>query len=271
MKKAWLRFYAELNDFLPEEKRHGPFERGFGPGATVKDFIEAAGIPHTEVDLILANGDAVDFSYGVREGDRISVYPVFEALDIGPIARLRPRPLREPRFILDTHLGRLARYLRMLGFDALYRNNYGDDELARASVAEGRILLTRDAGLLKRGIITHGYWVRQTDIGGQVLEIVGRFDLAARVAPFQRCLRCNALLRPVEKDTIAARLPPMVRREHREFQKCPDCGRIYWKGSHYDRMQRWIQRVLEGSRQRHRNLSGKTRQIPDSRIGRSDR
>ncbi|HPA16696.1 MAG TPA: Mut7-C RNAse domain-containing protein [Verrucomicrobiae bacterium] len=244
MKMAVLRIYAELNDFLPAERRQAPFSRAFGPGTSVKDLIEGAGVPHTEVDLILANGVPVDFSYLVRDGDRISAYPVFESLDIGPIARLRPRPLREPRFILDTHLGRLARYLRMLGFDALYRNDYRDDELARVSAVGQRILLTRDAGLLKRAVVTRGYWVRETDVRRQLAEVVVRFDLAASVAPFQRCLRCNGRLEPVEKEVVAGRLPPMVRLQHREFQRCPDCDRIYWKGSHYRRMRQWVDLML---------------------------
>ncbi|MCL4402662.1 MAG: Mut7-C ubiquitin/RNAse domain-containing protein, partial [Acidobacteria bacterium] len=139
--RATFRFYAELNDFLAPERRARPFDREFIDASTVKDMIESFGIPHTEVDLILANGESVDFDYIVRDGDRISVYPMFEALDISPLLRVRPRPLRDPRFVLDIHLGRLAGYLRMMGFDTLYRNDYTDAELARISRDEHRILL----------------------------------------------------------------------------------------------------------------------------------
>ena len=161
MPVATFRFYAELNDFLPREYRYTAFEYRFLDVATVKDRVDSFGVPHTEVDLILVNGQSEDFSYQIRDGDRISVYPVFEALDISGLTRLRPEPLRDPRFVLDVHLGRLAAYLRMLGFDALYHNNWTDERLAEISHLEHRILLTRDVGLLKRGSVIHGYYVRE--------------------------------------------------------------------------------------------------------------
>ncbi|MEK7405630.1 MAG: Mut7-C RNAse domain-containing protein, partial [Acidobacteriota bacterium] len=149
MNVAHFRFYGELNDFLSPERRMTAFPHSFELPAPVKDMIEGLGVPHTEVDLILANGESVDFSYVVRDGDRISVYPVFESLDITPLLRLRERPLRQPRFVLDAHLGKLAAYLRMLGFDTLYRNDYQDPELVALAARDKRILLTRDVGLLK--------------------------------------------------------------------------------------------------------------------------
>lgn len=170
--------------------------------------IESLGVPHTEVDLILVDGEPVDFSYIVQNGDRISVYPVFEAVDITPLVRLRAHPLRVVRFVLDNHLGKLATYLRLLGFDALYRNDYNDEVLARLSVEERRILLTRDRGLLKRGGITHGYCVRGTDPEQQLLEVIRRFDLGSATRPFNRCLLCNSLLEPVSKEAVSHRLPP---------------------------------------------------------------
>lgn len=243
MNHAEFRFYAELNDFLPPSKRLVPFSYPFEVSGSVKDMIESLGVPHTEVDLILANGESVDFSCLVRDGDRISVYPVFESIDIAPIVRVRPQPLREPRFVLDTHLGRLASYLRMLGFDALYRRDYQDDELLRVSMSEGRILLTRDRNLLKRRAVEHGYCVRETNPRRQLLESLARFDLFERLAPFTRCLRCNALLEPVAKPLIAGRLPPETRLHYEEFHLCHACGRVYWKGSHYRRMQRFIEEL----------------------------
>jgi uncharacterized protein with PIN domain len=207
--------------------------------------IEALGVPHTEVDLILVNSRSVDFSYLVQNGDRISVYPVFETFDITPLVRLRPHPLRETRFVLDVHLGRLTTYLRMLGFDALYRNDYADEELARISSSEGRILLTRDRGLLKRSIVTHGYCLRTTNPRQQLIEVLRRFDLFASVKPFQRCLHCNGLLQPVDKTAISQRLLPKTRQYYDEFHCCRVCDRIYWKGSHYQRMQQFVDSVLQ--------------------------
>jgi uncharacterized protein with PIN domain len=241
---AHFRFYAELNDFLSPERRMRRFAHPFVDAMPVKEMIEGFGVPHTEVDLILANGEPVDFSYVVRNGDWLSVYPMFEALDIAPLARLRPEPLREPRFVLDAHLGRLAGYLRMLGFDALYQNHAGDAELARVSRDERRILLTRDRGLLKRRAVTHGYFVRETAVRRQTSEVVSRFDLRRLIRPFTRCLRCNEPLEPASSEQALKRLPPRAAELYREFQACASCGRLYRKGGHYRRMQQFIESGL---------------------------
>jgi len=244
MKQADIRFYAELNDFLPAERRNRTSTYAFGVSGSVKDVIEALGVPHTEVDLILANGQSVDFSYRVRNRDRISVYPEFEAIDISPVIRLRPAPLRHVCFVLDTHLGRLAAYLRMVGVDTVYLRDCTDRELARISVDEKRILLTRDRGLLKRNIIIRGYFVRATNPREQLVEVLRRFGLFGSISPFERCIHCNTLLRPIPKVMVVDRLLPETRQHYEEFRICPECNRIYWKGSHYQRMQRFIEGVL---------------------------
>jgi hypothetical protein len=236
MAEARFRFYAELNDFLPPPRRFIEFPSGFPDGATVKDRIESLGVPHTEVDLILVNGQAVDFAYRVQDGDRVSVYPVFEAFDIAGLTRLRPEPLREPRFVLDSHLGKLAAYLRLMGFDTLYRNCWADEQLAQVSRDERRILLTRDLGLLKRGAVTHGHFMRETNARRQLAEAAQRFDLARLAKPFSRCLRCNAQLEPVAKEDVRSQLPARTAAFYEEFRRCPDCLRVYWKGGHYRRM-----------------------------------
>ncbi|MGA2118236.1 MAG: Mut7-C RNAse domain-containing protein [Bryobacteraceae bacterium] len=240
-----FRFYAELNDFLLPERRFTAFEHTFLDVATVKDRIESFGVPHTEVDLILVNGQSVDFGYLVRDGDRISVYPVFEAFDIAGLTRLRPEPLRDTRFVLDVHLGRLARYLRILGFDTLYGNCCADERLAEVSRQEHRILLTRDVGLLKRGSVTHGYYLRATQPREQLTEVLGRFDLGLLAKPFTRCPRCNTLLAEAGKDEVRDRVPAQVAQLHDAFLRCPDCGRAYWKGGHYRRMRLWIDAALD--------------------------
>jgi uncharacterized protein len=209
----------------------------------VKDLIESLGVPHTEVDLILVNGESVDFSRQIHDGDRIAVYPVFEALDIAPVLRLRPEPLRDPKFVLDVHLGKLAAYLRMLGFDTAYTNAASDPALVHISVEEGRILLTRDRGLLKHSAVTHGYWLRETDSRRQAAEAVNRFDLARSARPFTRCMACNALLRPVSRSEAADRVPLRAAEAYSDFQECPSCRRIYWQGTHYQRMRRWVEQL----------------------------
>jgi uncharacterized protein with PIN domain len=240
MKRADIRFYAELNDFLPPWRRGRATSYAFEVSGSVKDMIEALGVPHTEVDLVVANGNSVDFSYRMRHGDRISVYPVFEAIDISPLLRLRPQPLRDLRFVTDTHLGRLAAYLRMVGFDTVYRRDHQDEELAAISSNEKRVLLTKDRGLLKRNTVIRGCYVRATYPREQLAEVLQRFDLLGSIAPFQRCVHCNALLQPTQKESVSARLQPETKRYYDEFSVCPACDRIYWKGSHYRRMQRFI-------------------------------
>lgn len=240
---ASIRFYAELNDHLPPGQRHRVMEREFFVPASVKDMIESFGVPHTEVELVLVNGESSDFSRLVRNGDRVSVYPVFESIDITPELRLRPQPLRELRFALDVHLGRLSGYLRMLGFDAVYGNRASDADLVRISAEQNRILLTRDRGVLKHAAVTHGYWLRETDSRRQAAEVVGRFDLARSLRPFTRCMACNEPLRAASQEEVRNRVPPRVTEWCDEFRECPRCQRVYWQGSHYRRMRRWIEQL----------------------------
>jgi len=190
-KIAFFRFYEELNDFLPRNKRKISFEQHFEGNPGIKDVIEALGVPHAEVDMILVNGQSVDFEYQLQDGDRVAVYPVFEALDISAVSKVRQAPLREPKFILDVHLGKLAKRLRLLGFDTLYRNDLEDNEVVEISLKEKRIILTRDIGLLKNKKVTHGYWLRSQQPKRQLREIVSRFDLKNLIRPFTRCLECN--------------------------------------------------------------------------------
>jgi uncharacterized protein with PIN domain len=206
--------------------------------------IESFGVPHPEVELILVNGESANFEYKVRDGDRVSVYPMFESFDITPELRVRKEPLRETKFILDVHLGKLAAYLRMLGFDTLYRGCFSDSELVRLSSQQKRILLTRDRGLLKHASVMHGYWLRNTDSRKQAEEIVQRFDLSRRIHPFTRCMACNGMLSPVTKSEVAAAVPERVAELHDEFRRCETCGRVYWEGSHHRRMAKFIQQLV---------------------------
>ena len=240
MAQVQIRFYEELNDFLAPELRKRTFDHDFERRTSVKDMIESFGVPHTEVEIILVNGRSVDFSHIVQNGDRISVYPVFESLDVSPLIRLRPEPLRTPKFVLDTNLGRLARYLRLLGFDCLYENDFEDAVVAKISSEQQRTLLTRDRALLQHRIITHGYFVRAVRPRLQVPEVLSRFDLYRLVAPFSRCIRCNGTLQDVDKATVEDRLEPKTRKYFDTFRICTGCGQIYWQGSHYERSMRLV-------------------------------
>ncbi len=237
---ASFRFYAELNDHLPPKLQYATAEKRFYVPASVKDMIESFGIPHAEVDLVLVNGESSDFARLVKNGDRVAVYPVFESIDITPVLRVRPQPLREPKFVLDVHLGRLAGYLRMLGFDTVYANEAGDLELVRISAEQRRILLTRDRGVLKHSAVTHGYWLRETDSRRQAEEVVRRFDLARSLRPLTRCMVCNETLKEVSRAEVEERAPKETLEWCNEFRECGGCRRVYWEGSHSRRMRQWI-------------------------------
>jgi hypothetical protein len=217
----------------------------FVDGATAKAVIEDAGVPHTEVDLLLVNGVSVGFDYRVRDADRMSIYPVFESWDIGPVSLVRPSPLRESRFALDVHLGKLARMLRMFGFDVAYDASFDDEALARAAREERRIVLSRDRGLLKRRMVTHGYLVRSLAPREQLSEVVRRFDLASQARLFSRCMLCNATLLPVDREIVLPLLPAVVAETCTRFSRCPACGRVFWRGTHWERMKQLAAEVLQ--------------------------
>ncbi len=245
MGETWVRLYGELNDFVPLRLRQRPILRRWDVSPSVKDLIEGLGVPHPEVDLLLANGRSVGFDYAVEDGDRISVYPIFRRVDVSRISQVRPDPLPETRFVIDGHLGRLAGYLRMLGLDTAYRNDYDDATLAQVSHNEGRILLTRDQQLLMRSIVRHGYWVRATEPSEQLFEVAHRYGLIQVMRPFTRCLLCNVPLEPVSKHDVAHLLEPATRRHHDRFYRCPACQRIYWPGSHHKRMSALIDELCD--------------------------
>jgi uncharacterized protein with PIN domain len=212
---------------------------------SVKDLIESCGVPHTEVDVIIVGGKSVDFSYRVADGDAISVYPVFESLDVSPIVRVRPEPLRETRFVADNHLGKLTRFLRLLGFDTIRDQRWDDPELVEISVGQRRILLTRDVELLKHGDLTHGYYVRSTEPRKQVIEVVRRFHLEEDVEPFTRCVNCNGLLVDANKEEVADQVPPGTRENIDEYRRCTVCGQVYWSGSHRPELDRIVDAARE--------------------------
>jgi hypothetical protein len=254
MTVARFRFYEELNDFLAPERRKTEFEYKCARAATVKNAIEALGVPHTEVELILANGTSVDFSYMVRDGDLIAVYPMFEAFDVRPLLKLRPEPLRRLRFVADSHLGGLARFLRMLGFDTLYSNDWHDSEIRRIAALERRIILTRDKDLLKCRDVTHGCFLHERKPEQQLREIVGRMQLERDARPFTLCLECNVPLQTIEKSAVIDRVPPNAARFYERFNTCPSCGGIFWEGSHWKRMRA----VLEGLLNAAGDVNGKS-------------
>jgi uncharacterized protein with PIN domain len=229
MSTAQFFFFGRLNDFLSREQREQGIPVDFRERQSVKHLAESLGVPHPEIGPVQVNGRSATLETITQDGDRVEVYPVPDGCPV------------EPRFVLDGHLGRLAAYLRLLGFDCLYRNHYDDEDLAEDAHREGRILLTRDRRLLMRKAVDYGYCLRSLDPGEQLSEIIRRFDLAKHIVPFHRCPRCNHSLEPVSKEAVLDRLEPLTRLYFDEFQICPACQQIYWKGSHYERMQDLIE------------------------------
>jgi len=242
---AEFRFYEELNVFLPRERRCVSFDYRFRGNPGIKDAIEALGVPHTEVDLIVVDGQSRGFDYQLRHGDRVAVYPVFESIDISPIVSLREAPLRKTAFVLDVHLGKLARLLRLLGLDVLYRKDFSDREIADISVCQHRIILTRDRRLLYDKRITHGYYVRSIRPLLQAREVVARFQLENSLQPFSRCLLCNGEIEPVAKALVEGQLEPKAARYYQEFFRCKGCGKVYWKGSHFRHLVKQLQTIRQ--------------------------
>ena len=233
-----FRFYGQLNDFLPVSLSARRFLRAIAARASVKDAIEAIGVPHPEVDVVLVNGTSEEFTYRLRHGDDVSVYPLFRSIELTGLRRVGaelPQPLR---FVLDVHLRKLASLLRLAGFDAVVVED--DADIARTAAREQRVVLTRDIGLLKRNVVRLGYWIRHTAPERQLAEVVERFELAGQMEAFTRCLRCNTRLVSADLETVGDRVPLRVRAAFREFSRCPGCARVYWRGSHYERLVRLL-------------------------------
>jgi len=247
MPTAQFRFYGELNDFLLVESRQRTIPHEFQGAPAVKDAIQSLGIPHVEAELVLVNGESVGLAFRLQPDDRVAVYPVFESLDITPLLRVRRKPLRRIAFAADAHLGKLARLLRLLGFDVVHSNGYRDEELVGDAAREGRIVLTRDRELLKRNAVTHGYWIRSAEPIEQARAVVKRFDLTDQTRPFTRCLACGGPLSPVKKEDVRERIPPRVVAWRDEYIQCAGCGKVYWEGTHHPRLRATVDRILEGT------------------------
>lgn len=244
---AWatIQFFDDLNDFLSPKRRGRKINFSFKGNPAVKHIIESMGVPHPEVDQILVDGEYAGFEHGVFEGEVIDVYPINRSQKIEIRPGFQKKWDVEPRFILDNHLGKLAIYLRMLGMDALYRNDFQDKVLAALAFQGERVLLTRDRQLLMRKIVRDGYWVRNLDPRLQLIEVMKRFNLCEFIIPFKRCIKCNCKLIVVPKESVLDRLRPLTRQYYNDFRICLKCDQIYWKGSHYARMKDFIEEAIK--------------------------
>lgn len=242
---ATFSFFGSLNDFLPPAKQEKQLPYAFAGAPAVKDAIEAIGVPHPEVEVILVNGRPVTLQHALRTGDEVEVFPAAWNRKFPAHYSLRLGQSAPDKFVLDVHLGKLARALRMLGFDSCYRNDYSDKDIARIAEAGNRNALTRDVGLLKQKSIQWGYWLRSQHLEEQLQEVIAYFNLTTKLQPFSRCIACNGSIVEVPKESVLAQLPPKTRQYFEQFYQCTGCRRVYWKGSHYDRMQAFIALQLD--------------------------
>ena len=240
---ARFRFYGQLNDFMPPARKGKFFSHTVKGGPSVKDTVEALGVPHTEIDALFAGDKNIRFSYQLKDGEKITAFPPRYPIRSSRRRHLIPKTPKRCRFVVDSHLGRLVRHLRLLGFDSVYRKIFPDAEIVKISVVQNRIVLTRDIGLLKNGAVKRGYWVRHADAGRQIKEVIRRYDLIPGFKPFTRCLQCNGLIGPVPKERITQRLPEQVRLYYNSFYRCRSCRKIYWQGSHCDKLVRLVSRL----------------------------
>jgi uncharacterized protein len=220
---ARVRVAPELRFLLSARHRSGDVSVRLDGTSSVLHVVESLGVPRTETGSLLVDGRAVAAGYRPGDGDQVCVLPVS-----------RPQRLAEPGFLLDVHLGTLARRMRLVGLDAAYRNHAGDDELLAEAVSQRRTLLTRDRGLLRRRALPAGAYVRGEHANDQLTDVLDRF--APPLAPWTRCLRCNGMLEQVPLDAVAHLLKPGTRRSYTSFVRCLDCGRPYWRGAHANRL-----------------------------------
>ncbi len=237
---AHFRFLGTLNDFLPIEKRNIKFIHTVKGQPAIKDTLEALGVPHTEIDCMIVDGKSVDFAYQLKGGERVNVYSYDKAVKGKKIKCLRPKLPRNPRFVLDSHLGKLVKHLRLLGFDSVYKKIFPDEEIVHSAVQEGRIVLTRDKGLLKNKMVQFGYWLRSPDPKKQLKEILKRYPLSPKIKPFSLCLKCNGKIIRIAKAKVVSSLPPQVKEFYRQFYRCRSCRKVYWKGSHHTQLMKIV-------------------------------
>lgn len=250
IKRIKFRFYSYLNDFIKVDKTNNlkaetarQYIHYYQGRQTVKDRIESLGIPHPEVALILKNGETVDFSYLVQPGDFFSVYPHLYSFQLPSDKLLQPEFPGKPQFILDVHLGRLARYLRRFGFDTAYRNDYQDREIVDLAVSEKRIILSRDLGLLMRKRVKWARFIWNDDPKKQLQELFERYQLAEYYQGESRCVNCNSELEKIDKEEIIERLEPKTKKYFNDFRYCSNCDKIYWRGSHFEETEKLLKRL----------------------------
>ncbi|HXO93157.1 MAG TPA: Mut7-C RNAse domain-containing protein [Candidatus Acidoferrum sp.] len=238
---VWLRFHGDLHFFLGSKAGDTVIERRFAEKTSIKDVIESCGVPHPEIDSILADGQAVGFDHTLANDAKVEVFPVQNRGTYRTGKHLQTVGII--RFVADGHLGALTRDLRLLGFDVAYRRNADDRQLLEVMARENRALLTRDRRLLMHAVVQHGYYPRSQIADEQAIEVVRRFDLSELISPFTRCLRCNSPLQEAAKADIIDKLEPLTKIYYDQFRRCSGCKQIYWAGSHFEKLQKRLEAI----------------------------
>ncbi len=232
--KASFQFFGQCQDFIGEDLHDKPIEYAFNDKPSIKDAVEALGVPHPELGAIKVNQHYVDFNYALNDGDEVSVFPLpYQDESVA----LLYMPKQGATFLLDVHLGGLARYLRIAGFNCLFETkDHGDALLAEVAAKENLTLLTRDIGLLKRAKVKYARWVRNVLPEAQFKEIVEHYQLAGQFKPMTRCVKCNGAINSVTKQSVKDEVPKGVLEWQDDFSRCNCCEQVYWKGTHYDKI-----------------------------------
>lgn len=239
-----MKLNGNLQELVPRTWRvasSGPAEtcvvRTLAHPTTVKDFLEAIGIPHCEIGSVLADGNPLELDTLLNRDTQLVV---------DPVAPWIPDPLR---FICDQHLGSLTRLLRIMGFDTAYGQEWKEPEIARKALNQDRVVLSRNRRLLKRKTLPKAMLIRshQTDV--QVTEVLRRFDLAEKIAPFSRCPHCNGTVAPVPKEKVRDDIPPRTRVWLDDFYQCAGCRQLYWEGTHVTTLKRRIETMRQAAKQ----------------------
>jgi uncharacterized protein with PIN domain len=236
MSAASFRFEGELERFLPRARRGFALLHEYARAATLKQAIESLGVPHTEVGRLMVNGEGATLARTVRENDSVVAFP--HEPGRGPFEA----PLS---FIADAHMGGLARMLRMLGFDTIYDNTLQDAAIVECAASERRVVLTRDRELLKCRDVLRGCYVHALKPEAQLREVAQRYPIAAHMHPFTLCLHCNLPLEPAAMHVVCERVPEPIRSQYDRFMHCPGCDRVFWEGSHWDRMRSVLAATLD--------------------------
>jgi uncharacterized protein len=236
---ARLQFFGSLRDFLSKETASCPIEVSLAHHSQMKDTIESLGVPHCEIDLILLNGRSADFRAHLKDGDQVLVYPVDKEPVSAVLSLVRPPELAEKQFVVDSNLGKLKSMMRALGFDCLYDNAFSDADIAEISASQRRIILTKDVGLLMRAKVVYGYWVRSQIPRMQIREVIKRYNLESKINLLSRCVDCNVAIESIEKEKVWNRLEPLTKKYYDQFSICPSCHKIFWQGSHYEKIHQW--------------------------------